>query len=405
MGTAFSVLIRLELSAPGSQFLAGDHQLYNVIATSHGIIMIYFIVVPSMAGFGNYIAPVLVGAPDMAFPRLNNVSFWLLPPAIMLLLASIFVEQGMGFFSVNTIYDSSINTFNPSIIILEMSAAASLVISPAQFAGMLEGDGHLYTPTSLRSPTGKLRYPAIKLHLPAHDLPLLQAIHNIWGGGITSNTQRTMYTWQVQSMNQVHVVLVFINGYMRGPKVHHVMSSWFRTNTSLPVIEVLPPSTTPILSDGWLAGMIDTDGSFQLIFRTSSVNGFAIDVRLIMFLTQSRNWQVPNAIFGNSWANVMASVVSALCGTVGDRLRMRSNGSVEDVVGVLVKNIESREILMEYLTQYPLLTSKRLDSLDWMEAHHLVINHNHKTPEGTTRLQDIKAGINRGRTQFDWSHL
>jgi len=64
MGTAFSVLIRLELSAPGSQFLAGDHQLYNVIATSHGIIMIYFIVVPSIAGFGNYIAPVLVGAPD-----------------------------------------------------------------------------------------------------------------------------------------------------------------------------------------------------------------------------------------------------------------------------------------------------------------------------------------------------
>lgn len=69
------MLIRLELSAPGSQFLAGNHQLYNVIATSHGIIMIYFMVVPSIAGFANYIAPVLVGAPDMAFPRLNNVSF------------------------------------------------------------------------------------------------------------------------------------------------------------------------------------------------------------------------------------------------------------------------------------------------------------------------------------------
>jgi cytochrome c oxidase subunit 1 len=69
LGTAFSILIRLELAAPGNQFLAGNHQLYNVVATTHGIMMIYFMVVPSMAGFANYMAPVLVGAPDMAFPR------------------------------------------------------------------------------------------------------------------------------------------------------------------------------------------------------------------------------------------------------------------------------------------------------------------------------------------------
>jgi heme/copper-type cytochrome/quinol oxidase subunit 1 len=64
LGTAFSVLIRLELSAPGNQYLAGNHQLYNVVATTHGIMMIYFMVVPAMAGFANYMAPVLVGAPD-----------------------------------------------------------------------------------------------------------------------------------------------------------------------------------------------------------------------------------------------------------------------------------------------------------------------------------------------------
>lgn len=96
IGTAFSILIRLELSAPGSQFLAGNNQVFNVIITAHGLIMVLFMVVPTMSGFANYMVPVLIGAPDMAFPRLNNISFWILIPALVLIVASVFVEQGAG---------------------------------------------------------------------------------------------------------------------------------------------------------------------------------------------------------------------------------------------------------------------------------------------------------------------
>jgi cytochrome c oxidase subunit 1 len=110
VGGVISGMMRWELAEPGIQHLVGWAQFFdasagevqakhfwNVMITAHGLIMVFFMVMPAMiGGFGNWFVPLMIGAPDMAFPRMNNVSFWLTAVAFVMLVGSMFVPGGSG---------------------------------------------------------------------------------------------------------------------------------------------------------------------------------------------------------------------------------------------------------------------------------------------------------------------
>ena len=95
-GAFLALMIRLELSHPGSTFFRGNSLFYLQVVTSHGLIMVFFVVVPIIFGFfGNFLIPLHIGSKDVAYPRLNSIGFWLLPIGFILICKSAFLKHKM----------------------------------------------------------------------------------------------------------------------------------------------------------------------------------------------------------------------------------------------------------------------------------------------------------------------
>ncbi|MFL5324979.1 MAG: cbb3-type cytochrome c oxidase subunit I, partial [Microvirga sp.] len=136
VGAAFSILMRMELQEPGLQIFSNP-QAFNVVVTGHGLIMVFFLVMPALiGGFGNWFVPLMIGAPDMAFPRMNNISCWLTVAGFLLLCCSLFVEGApgsLGFGGGWTVYPPLSTAGHPgpamdfAILSLHLAGAGSIL--------------------------------------------------------------------------------------------------------------------------------------------------------------------------------------------------------------------------------------------------------------------------------------
>src|SRR5213079_3057894 len=92
IGGLMAMLMRAELAQPGRQFV--DANTFNGLFSVHASLMIFLFIIPVFAGIANYVLPLMIGAPDMAFPRLNALSYWLLPTAGIVMIASFLAPGG-----------------------------------------------------------------------------------------------------------------------------------------------------------------------------------------------------------------------------------------------------------------------------------------------------------------------
>lgn len=360
LGTAFSVLIRLELSGPGVQYIA-DNQLYNSIITAHAIMMIFFMVMPALiGGFGKI--------------KINNVQM-----------------------QKYTTLDSE----SESKLRLKLGA---------YLAGLIEADGSFAIHD--KDSKAKRYLPKILIVFSLNDSPLAEKLMSITKvGKLYNKPQQGCIIWDIQKIEDVIKIINLINGYMRTPKIEalHRAIKWYNVfyNTN---IEPLGLDQSPINSNAWLAGFTDGDGNFSINLINRKKKGVITTKRVQVFfrieLRQNYHRDSSVELGGTSYFNILSIIARYLGVNLYSRSREQKDKIFYSYI-IVSHNIESHTKVIEYFDRYPLYSSKYLAYKDWRHVVEQIRLRGGKplTAEGILDIEKIKAQFNKKRTKFDFSHL
>lgn len=269
----------------------------------------------------------------------------------------------------------------------------------AYLAGLWEGDGHIWIPNTTHAPSGKRYTPHFAITFNEVDYPLVVLLKNLLGGTIRHKKGNSAYVLVITSISGLTMIINLINGYLRTPKIDQFLKlvTWINNNSNnnFPINE---PDTSSILKNAWLSGFIDADGSFSINIRKKIIDGKGKDRIEARVRIEQRQEDHKT---GKSYE----SILKLIADTFGVQLTTTiHNGNIYYYV-IAITSPTKLAILINYLNEYSLFTSKYLNFKDFSKCVDIMLNKEHLTISGREKITILKESMNNKRTYYNWDHL